>query len=169
MRDYYAKWREEMTPLQEEINYVSIGVDAEPETFLCSANWIGSYADSWGNGLHGRLNGHWDLQVEKSGKYEIELYGWPKGSGAALDASFKAPPWSRSIRGRAVAAARLEIGDRELTRKAATGDTNVPFTVALEKGDRPRLQSWFSNAEGKDLGGAYFVYVRRLSASDHGN
>ena len=163
LKEHYARWREEMTPLQKQVNFVSIGVDAEPVTFLCSANWIGSYADSWHNLLHGTKNGYWDIQVEKSGKYEIALYGWPKESGAALSAEFKNDAWGIGrIPSRAVAEAKLKLGDKEMTTKTAPDDMSVVFTVSLKKGEKPRLQSWFYDDKGKDLGGSYFVYVTEL-------
>jgi len=154
LREHYARWRREMTPLQKQVNTISIGVDSEPTAFLSSANWIGSYADSWHN-LRGVRNGYWDLQVERTGRYEIELYGWPKGCGAAMDAPFK------RIRARAVAQAKLKIGDKEVKKKTAPGDMCASFTVALARGDKPRLQSWFYDKAGKDLGGSYFVYVTK--------
>jgi len=155
LRAHYDAWRTEMTPLQKEVNTISIGVDTEPETFLCSANWIGSYADSWHNIRRGVKNGYWDLQVEKSGKYEIEVCGWPKGSGVLPKDKL------RGIPGRPVAGAKLKIGDQKLTKKMAPSDPCATFTVDLKKGDHPRLQSWFNNANGKDLGGSYFVYVTK--------
>ena len=155
LSEHYAAWRREMTPLQQTVNTISIGVESEPETFLSSANWIGSYADSWHNLRGGVKNGYWDLQVEKSGKYEIELYGWPKGSRASMDAKFK------GIRGRATTLAKLKIGDKEMTKNTLPSDPCATFTVSLTKGARPRLQSWFQDAKGKDLGGAYFVYVTK--------
>jgi hypothetical protein len=91
LRSHYARWIKEITPLQEEINTISVGVDTEPTAMLCSANWLGSYADSWQNILNhvdlkkrGIKNGYWDLRVEKSGRYEVALYGWPKQTGAAF-------------------------------------------------------------------------------------
>ncbi|MHC4722623.1 MAG: arylsulfatase [Planctomycetota bacterium] len=64
LRAHYSRWIEEITPLQKQVNYISIGVDTEPVAMLCSANWIGSYADSWGNLLGRKVkNGYWDLQV----------------------------------------------------------------------------------------------------------
>ena len=156
LRAHYAEWRREMAPLQKQVNTISIGVASEQETFLSSANWIGSYADSWHN-LRGRgaKNGYWDLRVERSGRYKVELYGWPKGAGAAMDTSFKKQP------ARAVAGARLKVGDIELKKKAAPGDLSVTFTVSLKKGDKPRFQSWYTDKAGKDLGGSYFVYVTK--------
>ena len=155
LREHYAQWRREMTPLQKQVNTISIGVDSEPTTFLSSANWIGSYADSWHNLRGGRKNGYWDIQVERSGRYEIALYGWPKGCGAALNAPFK------GLRARAVAEAKLKIGDKGVKKKTAPGDMSAVFTVSLAKGDKPRLQSWFYDKAGKDLGGSYFVYVTK--------
>ena len=46
--------------------------------------------------------------------------------------------------------------------KTAPGDMSAAFTVSLKKGERPRIQSWFHDAAGKNLGGSYFVYVTRL-------
>jgi len=155
LRAHYSEWRTEMTPLQKEVNTISIGVDTEPETFLCSANWIGSYADSWHNIRGGVKNGYWDLQVERTGKYKIEVCGWPKGSGVLPKDKL------RGIPGRPVAGARLKVGSQELTKKMAPTDHCATFIMDLKKGDKPRLQSWFSNADGKDLGGSYFVYVTK--------
>ena len=155
MRDHYAAWRTEMAPLQKEVNTISIGVETEPETFLCSANWIGSYADSWHNIRGGVKNGYWDLRVEKTGKYKIEVCGWPKGSGILPKDKL------RGIPGRPVAGARLKVGDQELTKEMAPSDMCATFTVDLKEGAEPRLQSWFNNTEGKDLGGSYFVYVTK--------
>jgi len=155
MQEHYTRWREEVAPAEEPVNAISVGVATEPVTFLSSANWIGSYADSWHNLRGGPKNGHWDLQVEESGEYEIALYGWPRGSGAAMNARFK------GLAGRAVIEARLKIGDREMTKRTSPDAISVDLTIALNRGDRLRLQSWFYNETGKDLGGSYFVYVTK--------
>ena len=115
LRLHYAQWVQEMTPLQMQVNNISIGVDSELTTMLCSANWIGSYADSWQNLLGKAVkNGYWDLQVEKSGKYKIALYGWPKQTGAAFGDKFIG---FTQVPGRNVARARLKIGEKKLTMK----------------------------------------------------
>jgi len=165
LRLHHVRWVEEMTPLQKQVNTISIGIDSEPTTMLCSANWIGSYADSWHNILNhenlqrrGIKNGYWDLRVEKSGEYEVALYGWPKEAGAAFGEEFKG---IRRVPGRPVAEAKLKIGDREMTGKTTPNERSVVFTVSLKKGDKPRLQSWFYDDEGKDLGGSYFVYIMK--------
>jgi arylsulfatase len=160
LRSHHARWIEEMTPLQKEVNTISIGVDTEPTAMLCSANWIGSYADSWHNLLaKAPKNGYWDLQVEKTGKYEIALYGWPKQTGAAFGDEFTG---FTHVPGRRVAEARLKIGDKELTSKTTPTELSTVFSVSLKEGEKPRLQSWLYDENNRDLGGAYFVYVTAL-------
>jgi arylsulfatase A-like enzyme len=160
LREHYGRWVQELKPLQKQINYTSIGVDSEPTAMLCSANWIGSYADSWENLLDREVkNGYWDLQVEKSGKYKIDLYGWPKQTGAAFGDKFTG---FEHVPGRNVAKAKLKIGEKELTMKTMPSEFGAVFTVGLKKGDKPRLQSWLYDKNGKDLGGAYFVYITKM-------
>jgi arylsulfatase A-like enzyme len=162
LREHYAQWVEEMAPLQKQVNYTSIGVDSEPTAMLCSANWIGSYADSWGNLFYDEArNGYWDLQVERSGTYKIELYGWPKQTGAAFGDKF-AGGVKDPVPGRNVAKAKLKLGEKEETTKTAPTEFSADFTVGLKKGDKPRLQSWLYDQNGKDLGGAYFVYITKV-------
>jgi len=160
LRLHHARWVQELTPLQMQVNNISIGVDSEPTAMLCSANWIGSYADSWQNLLGKAVkNGYWDLQVEKSGKYKIALYGWPKQTGAAFGDKFIG---FTQVPGRPVAKVRLKIGEKELTMKTAPTELSAIFTVSLKKSDKPRLQSWLYDKNGKDLGGAYFVYITKM-------
>jgi len=164
LRLYYAQWLEEIRPLQKQVNYISIGVDSEPTAMLCSANWIGSYADSWENLLDKKekiKNGYWDLQVEKSGKYEIALYGWPKQTGEAFGDKFTGGI-DDPVPGRPVAKAKLKLGDKELELETAPTEFSANFTVALEKGEKPRLQSWLYDKNGTYLGGTYFVYITKL-------
>ena len=161
MRSYYAQWLAEVKPLQEQVNYISVGVESEPTAMLCSANWIGSYADSWENiGGSEVKNGYWDLQVEKSGKYKIELYGWPKQAGKGFGDTLVNV--QGRFPGREVAKAKLKLGDDVLTAQTSPRAMSVVFEVALSKGDRRRLQSWLYDKEGKELGGAYFAYVTKL-------
>jgi hypothetical protein len=53
--------------------------------------------------------------------YLIELYGWPKGSGANINQKFK------GIENRAVVRAKLMLGDVELTADTAPNAEKVEF------------------------------------------
>jgi hypothetical protein len=57
--------------------------------------------------------------------------------------------------------ARLKIGDVDEAKPVAAGDKECVFAVKLKAGMRTRMQSWFYDAGGKELCGAYFAYVRR--------
>jgi hypothetical protein len=160
LRAYYSRWIEEITPLQKQVIYTSIGVDTEPVAMLCSANWIGPSLDTWEDLLNKQIrNGYWDLQVEKSGEYDIALYGWPKQTDAAFGDEFTG---FTDVPGRPVARAKLKIGEKELTSETSPKEFSANFTVSLKKGDKPRLQSWLYDENGKDLGGAYFVYITKI-------
>ncbi|MHC4722622.1 MAG: hypothetical protein ACYS9V_00020 [Planctomycetota bacterium] len=64
--------------------------------------------------------------------------------------------------GRPVARAKLKLGEKELTSDTSPKEFSANFTVSLKKGDKPRLQSRLYDKNGKDLGGAYFVYITKL-------
>ena len=57
--------------------------------------------------------------------------------------------------------ARLKIGDVDEARPVMVGDKEVVFTRKLKAGTRTQMQSWFYDADGKELCGAYFAYVLR--------
>jgi arylsulfatase len=110
-------------------------------------------------------NGPWHLLVERDGTYEIELRRWPKEADAAIAAGVPAfqavdgglPP------GKAlpIVKARLQIGDVDESKPVGPQDKGIPFTVTLKAGTKTTMQTWFYDADGKELCGAYFAYVRR--------
>jgi inosine-uridine nucleoside N-ribohydrolase len=60
-----------------------------------------------------------------------------------------------------IAKARLKIGMFDQTTAVVPADKFVSFRVPL-KGGPTELQTWFRDEAGKELCGAYYVYVRRL-------
>ncbi|MHC4842233.1 MAG: arylsulfatase [Planctomycetota bacterium] len=169
LRAYHARWVEEMKPFQGEVSVVNLGVDSEPVVHLRSGHWCVTHGNKFGvdeweqTTGPGVKNGYWALQVMSSGQYKVELYGWPKESGLAFSDTFPSfEERNERLPGRKVAKAKLKIGEQELTTKTSPTEMSADFTVALEKGDKPRLQSWLYDSDDKDLGGAYFVYVTKL-------
>ncbi|MHC5077257.1 MAG: arylsulfatase [Planctomycetota bacterium] len=168
LRAYHARWVEEMKPFQGEVSVVNLGVDSEPVVHLRSGHWCVTHGNKFGvdeweqTTGPGVKNGYWALQVMSSGQYKVELYGWPKESGLAFSDTFPSfEERNERLPGRKVAKAKLKIGEQELTTKTSPTEMSADFTVALEKGDKPRLQSWLYDSDDKDLGGAYFVYVTK--------
>ena len=112
-----------------------------------------------------RGNGPWHIQVEKDGDYEIGLRRWPVEADLAITAAspaFKGPENCQYRAGKAlpIAKAHLRIGDFERDRPVKPTDKAAIFNVKLKTG-RTLLQTWFYDGDGKELCGAYYIYVRR--------
>ena len=166
MRAHYEKWWAGVAPRLDDFSPISIGSDKENPVRLSAADWANVYCDNMQNLRAGlNRNGPWHLLVEQNGTYEIALRRWPKEAGAAISAAvpaFKAvdgglPP------GKAlpIVRARLKIGDADEAKPVAAGDEEIVFTLKLKAGTRTQMQSWFYDADGKELCGAYFAYVLR--------
>ncbi|MGH7226408.1 MAG: arylsulfatase, partial [Gemmataceae bacterium] len=166
MRAHYEKWWAKMAPKIDDLSPISIGSDKENPLCLSAADWANVYCDNMHDLRAGvNRNGPWHLLVEQNGTYEIALRRWPKEADAAITAgvpAFKAvdgglPP------GKAlpIVRARLKIGAVDETKPVTADDKEVVFTVKLKSGTRTRMQTWFLDADGKQLCGAYFAYVRR--------
>ncbi|MFW6303651.1 MAG: arylsulfatase [Candidatus Sumerlaeota bacterium] len=155
--------------------YIPVGVEAVEEVCLTSHTWLTDPVtmQSTGgpqNGLRYGTpkNGPWNISVEKAGDYEIALRRWPKEAGVPIrsgvpqhmptDDTHGPFPAGKAL---PVAKARIEVGDVELSQVVEEGDEAAAFRVALPAG-RTRLQSWFYDADGNALCGAYYAYVRLL-------
>jgi arylsulfatase len=109
-------------------------------------------------------NAPWNVLVEKDGEYEITLRRWPKEADAAITAGIPehTGPAGKLPEGKAlpVARARLKIGALDESRPVKEGEKGVVFTVKLKAGQM-QLQTWFYDADGKELCGAFYTEVRR--------
>ena len=57
--------------------------------------------------------------------------------------------------------ARLRLGERDESKPVAPGDQAVAFTVPLKAGTKVPMETSFYDAQGNELCGAYFAYIRR--------
>lgn len=166
MRAHYEKWWAKIEPRVNEFSPIHIGSDAENPTPLSSDDWQdGLVTDSYQVRAGEPGNGPWHIQVEKDGEYEISLRRWPVETDLAITAAspmFQGPENSRYRAGKAlpIKKARLRIGNFDRTQPVRATDKAVTFRVQL-KANRTQLQTWFSDADGKELCGAYYVYVQR--------
>lgn len=174
MRDHYEAWWAGIEPkVNEYVPAAYLGSGAEPVVELTSADWEGIYAD---NGRHirtavgGPRGGHWNVMVEKAGEYEIALRRWPRDTNAALGSTHdrdpklagaeekKPPPPSKAF---PIAAAKVEVVGREASAKTDPMAQEVVLRVSLPAG-KTTLRGWFQDADGNDLCGAFFAYVRHV-------
>jgi arylsulfatase A-like enzyme len=165
MRAHYEKWWAGVSPKVNDHEAIVVGSDAENPLLLSPADWEDSFLDQGAQVRAGlRRNGAWNLEAAKPGEYQITLRRWPAEADAAIRAG---RPTVRHADGRfpagvalPVASARLKVGGFDATRPVGEGDKAVGFAVELPAG-RARLQTWFLDAAGKEIAGAYYVTVRR--------
>ena len=167
MQDHYEKWWAGIAPRLDDFSPVSIGADQENPVTLSAADWANVYCDNMQNLRTGvNRNGPWHILVEKDGQYEFVLRRWPKEADAAIAAGVPAfnavagtlPP------GKAlpIVKARIKIGDLvDESKPVGPEDKSVAFTASLKAGLKTQMQTWFYDAAGTELCGAYFAYVRR--------
>jgi arylsulfatase A-like enzyme len=156
MKKQYDAWWEDISKHFDVYDATIIGsVKANPVT-LYTHDWHGPQL--WDQSQVRRAsqaNGFWAIEVERDGKYAVELRRWPR----EVD-----KPITGAITGaRAIAAtkARLLVGNVDESM-AVTGDMKgATFTAHLKAGPTC-LMTWFTDEESKESRGAYYVYITRL-------
>jgi arylsulfatase A-like enzyme len=166
MRSHYETWWAGVAPTVNTFSRLTIGSDAANPVLLASTEWRNVLVDGQFQVRTAPVkNGPWTIQVDRAGDYQIELRRWPVEANTAMTAGL--PPYT-AVDGTYVAGKALPI--RQARLKVATFDQTVPvtatdkaisFTVNLPAGPT-NLQTWFLNANGGLLTGAYYVYVNRL-------
>jgi arylsulfatase A-like enzyme len=161
MKDHYEKWWTELEPLSSTFVATTLGSKQQPLTPLTSSDWQDIYADNAGHvsqAVGGPRGGVWHVDIAAAGTYEIALRRWPREidlplTAARGDAKSKALP---------VASASVAIQGKTKSAKATDKNAKeIVLHVALEPG-RTTMQAWFQDADGADLAGAFYAYVRRV-------
>ncbi len=167
MRDHYEAWWAGVGGNLDRYQPLTIGAPAENPMRLCSADWAWTFADNQGN-IRGPVmdSGTWHVQAARAGTYSLTLRRWPEESGLAIAAA--APPlvgvdggWPD---GKAIPAASawLRAGGAEATLPVPEGATEVTFRMPLDAGPA-QIRSWWIDAQGRQLAGAYYFTVERLT------
>jgi arylsulfatase len=166
MQAHYDEWWTEILKTLDDFSPVSLGADQENPVTLSAADWENVYCDNMQNLRQGvERNAPWHVLIEKDGEYEIALRRWPKEADAAIAAGV--PPFKGVDGGLPagkalpIAKARLKVGDFDASKPVGPEDKEIVFRVPLKAGPKTTMQTWFSDAAGKDLCGAYFAYVLR--------
>jgi arylsulfatase len=167
MRSYYETWWKGLEPILNDFVPISIGAKQQPVVELTSGDWEGIYADNNGyvrDAVGGPTGGHWHILVEEAGEYEFTLRRWPEQTKAALGAKYDpiglGKPKNEAASFPAIAVAKVDIAGVKGDTKADPKATGATLTVKLPAG-KTKLKAWFSDANGKDLCGAFFVTVKK--------
>ncbi len=172
MRDYYNAWWAGVEPNLQNLSPVSIGAEQENPVRLTAVDWANVYCDNSIDLRTGKnVTAPWNILVEKDGTYEISLRRWPKEADAAISA---AVPAFKGVDGDlppgvalSIAKARLKVGDLlDETKAVLADDRAVTFVVPLKAGTKLPMQSWFLDAKGELVCGAYYAYVERKPSGE---
>ena len=111
--------------------------------------------------------GYWMIDIEKIGKYEIELRRWPKESGLKFNDTtpqlgvesgwYDAMPEGIVLN---IKNAQLNIDALHLEKAVDMKKEQVTFTANLHEG-RQHLDASFTDDKGNDFS-AFYVYIRKL-------
>ena len=165
MRAHLDTWWNGVKGRVNEPQRVVIGSPAENPTMLTACEWWDVFVDQQAQVRRGvPRNGVWHLEVAQAGDYEIELRRWPREAATPLAAGAPAQrhafgEWPAGV-ALPIASARLAVGGFDAKRAVAAEDPAVVFTATLKAG-QTSMQTWFLDAAGRELCGAYYVYVTR--------
>jgi arylsulfatase A-like enzyme len=178
MREHYERWWSEREPDIFDWCYIPIGAPQMPEVCLTSHTWLAPVTSQSSKSpensvrLATRRCGPWNISVEQTGRYRISLRRWPKEADAPIagglpeyepaDMTHGPFPEGRAL---PITQARIEVQGQRLSCPVGPGDTSAELEADLERGTT-QLHSWFCNAEGSVLCGAYYAYVRRVGEPD---
>jgi arylsulfatase A-like enzyme len=148
-----------------EPSRVVVGADEENPTMLTACEWFDVFVDQQRQvRVADEKFGAWHLDVAEPGDYAIELRRYPREADLPINAAVEATRVTdgRYVAGRALAATetRLTIGKHDETMKLSDGAKEATFRVQLDAGPI-ELKTVFLDADGKELCGAYYAYVRR--------
>jgi arylsulfatase len=165
MRAHYDAWWADVEPRVNVLSRLPIGTEVEPVTLLSAADWQDLLLDQQVQVRAGLArNSHWNLQVARDGEYVFELRRWPREADLPLRAGVPAfktidgeLPEGKSL---PIARAKLKVGAVELAAPVSADEKSVRFSLRLKAAD-VEAQTWFFDADGAELCGAYYVYVQR--------
>jgi arylsulfatase len=165
LRQHYDQWWAAIQPQVNEFSRVVLGDAAENPTHLSPCEWADEFLDQMAQVRRGETkNGVWHVELARAGIYHFTLRRWPAEANAALAAGTPRYEAADGVlpAGTAlpIASARLKIADQEQAKVVSPDDKAVTFTLDLAAGPA-QLQTWFKDAAGNELCGAYFVEVAR--------
>lgn len=153
LRKTYEDWYADVTRRAGEYCSIVLGSERENPVRLTCHDWHGDVVP-WNHATIRKMpvaNGFWAVEVERPGRYEFTLRHWPVEEDLALKA----------------VSARVRIADADHSVPVTPGSSSVTLTADLKAGNT-RLETWLTDRDGVSRG-AFFVYVRRLTAGSRGS
>ena len=154
---HYEAWWAEVSPGFDHYCRIVLGSAEENPTRLNAFDWHTSTPWNQGHVLNGaKANGFWAVRIAEDGEYRISLRRWPVEVDAPINAAIAG---GKAIK---ATAARVSMGNVDLTRQIPQDAVEVTFQLKLERGNA-LLQTWFLDEQSGESRGAYYVIVERLA------
>ena len=155
LRQAYERWWAEVSPVFDTYCQIVLGADEENPARLTGFDWHTTTPWNQRAVRAGVVaNGFWAVQIARDGAYEFTLRRWPAEVDAPIVAAI---PGGKAI---VATAARLKIGELDLTKPISQDAAAVTFQVKLKAG-KTKLQTWLVDDASGQSRGAYYVDVRR--------
>jgi len=177
--DYQAYWADVSAKDAGWRGRPIVGVQAEPETVLCSEDWYPTKGEcpwnQWRVSRGGALFGYWTVRFSEAGNYSIEVRRWPREADAAItgipaekktvDAYLRGQPVNVTIYGDErtalpVGKIRLKAGSTTQEMAVKKTDPSAIFKAYLPAGPAD-IEATMMDEAGQSLCDAFFVYIRR--------
>jgi hypothetical protein len=166
MSAHLQAWWTGVEPTVSDAQRVIIGDDKENPLLLSACEWLDVFVDQQRQVRAGEpKNGIWYLNVAHSGRYRFELRRWPQESGLKLEVGLAATQVTDGeyVAGRSlpIAKAKIQAGNYQAVGVPDAFSQSIVFAIDLPEGPL-ELQTWFLDAQDRELCGAYYVTVERL-------
>ena len=166
MREQLDRWWDGVATVANEYQRVVVGSDEENPSQLSACEWADVFVDQQQQIRVGvSRNSYWHLHVAETGRYEIELRRWPEESGLAIPAGCPQTEVTDGVleagEPMPIAGARIFLQDVWQEQPVEADSAVATFTLDLIEGPS-LLHTWFDDADGRPLCGAYYVAMKRL-------
>lgn len=128
------------------------------------------------------VHGKWRLYAVSGGTYRIALRRWPAEADAAIAAGLPlqrlTDPFPEGYPDRRlwydapqagvalpITSAKARFGTEEQTARVGAQDKAVEFAFGLSAAGQVELETWFYDAQGKELCSAYYAEISRIESS----
>jgi hypothetical protein len=175
LKEAYEAWWERTHVPADDYARPILGSAAEPESLLWAHDWHTEGRVPWNQDLVANAkgdNGFHEVEFARAGAYTFDLRRWPREieDETTLTSALKTPIISakgpeltsgiglpiHSARFRIIADGKILVDDRQ---ELNPDDDGAVFTIDSVPAGPVRIQSWFYDADGDELCGAFYTYV----------
>jgi arylsulfatase A-like enzyme len=169
MQTHYENWWSKVESGINEVSRIHLGSPRETPVMLTPCDWHDVFLDQQAQIRRQTKNGSWNVFVEKNGDYRFSLRRWPIEASLGLT---DAAPEYKAVDGvyasgtaLPIVRANFQIAASHQSKAVVSGEKSVEFTVSLKRGPA-QLRTSFLDTDGKEICGAYYVYVQPVEVKN---